>query len=478
MSENIGKDDLNLENVNHSDLASFDRKENTIEIEENGMKFFVGLLNQIAADPSQDDYVQPTAEVFENLINICQSFNADFEEFIISTDVIAAIFFCLRNSFSTNVCCNAIYFLIYLLDRSKAARKKTIKGMITVIEDGQEVGKSFIHILLKVMRGPSIMPYACHALKILIEKEPQSANYLIQNEHIIPVLYKMQESQADPFKLVSILDLIKSLTVNSDSAVEAYFEPFFNLFFTVNCNYLFLLDATLDLFSLILNKQVGKDFYFVSKKVYMRLLDITSISMKNDNSGMILGKVIEIFNELFIRFRNDPDFNSEYVFQFMDKLRELIEAYPNFPFKSRIFFLFSNFILDQRYVSAIVKKEFPLSLLTLTDDLTMKEKETFFIWICNAINQIPDVMYNIQSIGDIFSDMLMFASSAFNKTFHILYLNTLKTTIQLNPALLECIDLDDMSSYLDDLNDDDQFLGIDNANVLLCEVHSLLFGDE
>ena len=481
MAEVEWKDDEDFETVDRLNTASYDKidDENTKFIDEDFLNQFVSILNQIAMDPNDDNYISPPAGAFNQILEMYQIIPEDQKDnFLKSTNAIISLFICLRNSFSTTVCCNTLFTLNCMLLTSDFARKKAIYGEIEVLEDGIPTTKSFIHILLKVMRGPSIMPYACQTLKILIEKVPDCASYLIEHEPIMRILYSIQATQADPFKLASVLHLIIKFVQMTEASLTGDFEPIMNLFMTTNINYIFIVDASLQLFSILISTEDSKSDYYITDDVFMRLNYLLDQIPKVDKECQLLGHIIEIYNQLYVHYHQHRNFNTEYYFQMMDKILAISESVYLAKIRSRLFFFFSNLIQDEGMAAAIFNKGFIMFFVSLTDDMTMIEKETFFTLIANGILTLKERMFeNIENIGDILSDMLAFAPNAFNKKFHISFLKVLQFIANFFPQMLEVFDESDMECYFDSLPDDTEFIAISGSEDLMNTVHSLLFDE-
>ena len=89
----------------------------------------------------------------------------------------------------------------------------------------------------------------------------------------------------------------------------------------------------------------------------------------------------------------------------MDKIKSISVTNDLSMVRSRIFFLFSNLIQSPDMTEAIMSKDLFSLFFALTEDMIMIEKEPFFFLILNGILTLRDSMLQIDSIGDILSDI-------------------------------------------------------------------------
>ena len=435
---------------------------------------FCADLTEIAKDQQECIESPLRTEIFYRISEFLKSAGDNIDVVVKGTNVVLAIFTCLRNSCSTSVCCNALYCLNCLLQLSRIARKKTLEGEIKVIEEGEEVVKTNLHILIKMLRGPSILPYACESLRILIEKEPDSIVHMVKEENIIGALLACEERQADPFKLTSVVCLLVKVIDNCKELVRPDMDQTIKLFLTCNHGYLFLVSASLQQFSLLLENYEGDPSVILRREIFDKLLFYSKESLKWDPRGSIFGRTIEVWNQVIARFEIN-EFILSNVYSLLDILNSILNEGVAIPCLSRVLFLVSNLALNHRIAEQMFRLEIVHKLLICPDDLTTKDKEIYYTMFCNEVITLGKKMIELDCFEEIFAGCLILAPNAFWDGFHT---NFLKVILMLiDNELAEMIDMDDLYVYFEELEEKEHILSLETCE-LFAQIQSKLSDDD
>ena len=399
--------------INNKNLFLNNINEEKIEDIENLTTLFLDI-------PNKNNPI-PTILQIERIL---KKNNFPIDEILESTEIIPKLLIFLKSS-STNICLSTLHLLITLINLSKYPLKFLI---------------SDLHSLVRIIRGPNLMPFVCYILINLIEFSPKISNTLIINEKIIPIIMNLITNQVSNKMSGYLIYLLSKILKNAKKSMF-YLKNLENKETILRNLILFshhfidysdtienwVLNSILSIFILTINYW-NEDFLFIlPDSIIINLLNLT----KNNLNNLIYLHLIEVWNKIFIKFPNLFLKNNYF---------EILINYLFEKFNSRVFFLLSNFASNINFSYKLIESNLLINLLNEIDNFNLYEKENIYFIFLNLILIEKNLLNFIDLIELLFNQIFDFIISSISPLFKLNFLNCLNKLIELN--YLEKISID------------------------------------
>ncbi|EAX96838.1 hypothetical protein TVAG_470030 [Trichomonas vaginalis G3] len=379
---------------------------------------------------------EASAETYMKLLDFITNCGKELEEFLIFSNAIRILGESL-NSSSTNTCSNSLHIMAAIAYRSHKARSECI---------------DYIHIILKLMRGPSILPYAVELLQVIVLYEPWCIQQLQKDEQIFDKLFNYMLMQLDNYKISYLCTLVNSLLkyYPDYTPSEKSFNFILQLFMGVNFRDPEVLSSIITIYTTFAKKfESNKINQFFPSDVFERLCELTTTAPLWDNTSSVISRLLELWNLLIVKY-GIILFAQEAMGTIFETL---LGVFPNSAVKSRFYFLFSN-------IAAIPEFAEPFFLSGAFDaiyqnvvDMPAIEKENFFFTLCNLVKTLGPQVCNRSDFAELLSECVSFAPSSRSPDFGPIFLEFILISYNFNNHLFSAVDLDDLLEYLEEMID-------------------------
>lgn len=409
------------------------------------------LLEQINAN-------EANAETYEHLLSLFPEKGKEQEEFLQTIGVIQALGASLQ-SYSTNTCANSLHAMAFFAKRSHKAREDCF---------------DYIHIIIKLMRGPLILPYAIKLVQILILYEPQLVSKLVKQENIIEKLIDTASYQIDSHRIGYICSLINSLIkfYPSFTPTEYLVGKSINFFLGINYYDAEIITSVMTLFTTLLkNYDLYHMSIFNAEEVFNRLCFLTEQSQSWDPSWSVISRCLECWNVLVMKY-------STLLFTeggIVNMFRAIFSTFKHpCPIRSRYYFFLSNIAAIPEFAAIFMNEGLFDIVVQSANDMNINEKENFYFLVCNLVKTLGTGVCDHPHFGEMFVDCFAFAPSAHSLDFEALFLELVLVVYNYNSSFLDRVDMEDFSDYVDDVI----FEGTAEGHNIALLVKQTLFPDQ
>jgi len=351
---------------------------------------------------------------------------------------------CLKSS-STVVCRASLHCIYIIMLKSTFPHKVLLSNL---------------HSFVRIMRGPSLMPFVCMILIEVVEHLPQASNTLLKNEHIIALVLSLLDHQVSKTMTGFLLLLLsrvwkkakKSMVYIRETQYGVTFERRLISFlhnYVLYCSLddIWVLYPSLCLFESCIKHWNDDCSIIIPNSVIYKLIELTD-KTSSAGSNSLLPVIIEVWNIIVIKY-----FNELVLLDVIDVIIQILLRHCEIDKApiSRILFFFCNVSATNEGSRIIISHDIFGSAYEMYSSFSMSSKENLLFLFMNLLLNCFETMTNSTSFSSIFADCIDFVTCSISPDYSLVFLKSIEMINQQNSKILTDMDYYCIENALNDL---------------------------